>query len=90
MSIETLIPLVLPFIIGLIVGLLARTMLKVAVLIVALAILLPYAGYKGFPSIQELFGKADLLIDTGRGWIDCLPYTAPAFIIGLVIGIYLG
>lgn len=93
-NIEVLIPLVLPFVIGLIVGLLARTMLKVAVGILALAILLPYAGSKGFPSIRDLLNKAmenlPQLIKTGQGWADALPYTAPPFIVGVVIGIFWG
>lgn len=91
-GIESLIPYVIPFLIGLVVGLLARTLLKVAVGVFALAVLLSWGGYKGFPSVRELFERAEAtipkLFGEGRGLLNSLPITAPAFIVGLVIGIW--
>lgn len=90
--IETLIPYVIPFLIGLIVGLLVRTMLKLAVSILALAVLLSWGGYAGFPSVKELFQRAEAtlpkIFGEGKGLLNSLPITAPAFVLGLVIGIW--
>ncbi len=92
LGIESLIPIVIPFLVGLVCGLLLKTALKIAVGILALAVLLSWGGYAGFPSIQELFQKAQAslpqLFGEGRGFLNAIPYTAPAFVIGLVIGIW--
>lgn len=91
-SIEGLIPIILPFLVGLIVGLLLKTALKFAVGIFALAVILSWGGYMGFPSIEELFNKAQAalpqLFGEGKTLLNTLPYTAPSFVIGLVIGIW--
>ncbi len=90
-GIEGLIPLVIPFLIGLVCGLLIKTALKIAVGILALAVLLSWGGYAGFPSVQELFQKAQKALPQlweGKGFVNAIPYTAPAFVIGLVVGIW--
>jgi|GEM_PF-2118971 len=90
--VESLIPYVIPFLIGLIVGLLLRTMLKFAVGVLALAVLLSWGGYSRFPSIQELFQRAEStlpqLFGEGGGLLNVLPVTAPAFVVGLVVGLW--
>lgn len=91
-GLEGLLPIIVPFLIGLVVGLLIKTALKLAIGIVALAVLLSWGGYAGFPSVRELFDKAQstlpALFGKGKGLLNTLPFTAPAFIIGLLIGIW--
>ncbi|KXB05571.1 hypothetical protein AKJ50_00600 [candidate division MSBL1 archaeon SCGC-AAA382A13] len=94
LSIESLLPFVVPFLIGLICGLLVKVALKLAIGILALTVILSWGGYKKFWSIQELFDKAQealpKLFGEGRGLLNSLPYTAPSFIVGLLIGIWWG
>lgn len=91
-GIEGLIPIIIPFLIGLICGLLVKTALKFAIGIVALAVVLSWGGYAGFPSVQELFNKAQnslpKLFGEGKGLLNSLPYTAPSFVVGLLVGIW--
>jgi len=89
-----IIPIIIPFVLGLVVGLLLKTALKLAVGIVAVAVLLSWAGYN-VPSIQEFFQRAkDTLpqLMEGEGFLSSLvgslPYTTPAFVIGLALGVW--
>ncbi|KXA93349.1 hypothetical protein AKJ65_06380 [candidate division MSBL1 archaeon SCGC-AAA259E19] len=90
--VERLVPYAIPFLIGLVCGLLVKTFLKLAVGILALSALLSWGGYAEFPSVRELFGRAQSLLPElfrqWEGWIGTLPFTAPPFIIGLLIGIW--
>lgn len=90
-SLEGLMPIIIPFVIGLVVGLLVKTALKFAVGILALVVLMSFAGYS-VPSVRDLIGRAvsrlPALFDKGQGLLNALPFTAPAFIIGLLIGVW--
>ncbi len=84
-------PIVIPFVIGLVVGLLIKTALKFAVGVLALVVLLSFAG-ASVPSVRGLMERAvsrlPALFDKGQSLLNALPFTAPAFVIGLLIGIW--
>jgi uncharacterized membrane protein (Fun14 family) len=88
-EIAWLIPVVLPFIIGLLVGAIIKKGLKLLVVIVALVIVLIAAGvvsltFSGlFASAMQFLPK---LYDLGHGWLNVLPYSSVAFLIGLALG----
>ncbi len=92
--VSSILPIIIPFVIGLLVGLLLKTALKLAVGIVAVAVLLSWAGYN-VPSINEFFQRAKNTLPQlieGEGFLQSLvgslPYTTPAFVIGLALGIW--
>lgn len=88
-----LVPIVAPFLIGLFVGVIVRKSVKIVFPIVALLIILVATGYITL-SFQDVFDKAMSLlpqfIDTGRGFLDVLPYSSASFLVGLALGLWKG
>jgi uncharacterized membrane protein (Fun14 family) len=92
-EIAWLIPIIVPFIIGLLVGFVIKHALKLVLVLAALAIVLVVTGTLSV-GFSDLYDKAmeflPKLYDTGRGWIDVLPYSSVAFLIGLMVGLVKG
>jgi uncharacterized membrane protein (Fun14 family) len=84
-----LIPVVLPFIIGLLVGAIIKKGLKLLVVVVALIIVLIATGIVSL-TFSGLYAAAmqflPKLYDLGHGWLNVLPYSSVAFLIGLALG----
>jgi uncharacterized membrane protein (Fun14 family) len=91
-DIAWLIPVALPFIIGLLVGAIVKKGFKLLIAVVALIIVLVATGvlsltFTGlFDSAMKFLPK---LYDTGHGWLNVLPYSSVAFLIGLALGLLL-
>jgi uncharacterized membrane protein (Fun14 family) len=77
----------------LLVGVVVKAALKLVVFIVALVIVLVAVGVLSL-TFTDLYDKAmqelPKLYDTGRGWLNVLPYSSVAFLIGLALGLWLG
>jgi uncharacterized membrane protein (Fun14 family) len=90
-EIAWIIPIVLPFIIGLLVGAVIKKALKLLMLIVALIIILVVTGILSV-TFSGLFAAAmqflPKLYDLGHGWLNVLPYSSVAFLIGLALGLW--
>ena len=88
-EIAWLIPVVLPFIIGLLVGAIVKKGLKLLIVVVALIIVLVATGILSL-TFTSLFDQAmkflPKLYDVGSGWLNVLPYSSVAFLIGLALG----
>jgi uncharacterized membrane protein (Fun14 family) len=88
-EIAWIIPVVLPFIIGLLVGAVIKKALKLLILVVALVIVLVATGILSI-TFSGLFAQAmqflPKLYDVGHGWLNVLPYSSVAFLIGIVLG----
>jgi uncharacterized membrane protein (Fun14 family) len=88
-EIAWLIPVVLPFIIGLLVGAIIKKGLKLLVVVVALIIVLVATGVLSL-TFTDLFDEAmkflPMLYNVGIGWLNVLPYSSVAFLIGLALG----
>jgi uncharacterized membrane protein (Fun14 family) len=92
-EIAWLIPILLPFIIGLLVGALIRAALKLVILIAALVIVIVATGILSV-TFTDLYDRAmehlPNFINSAHGWINVLPYSSVAFLIGLALGLWLG
>lgn len=92
-SVAWLVPIIVPFIIGLLVGFLIKHTLKLIIVIAALVIVLVVTGALSI-GFSDLYNKAmeflPKLSETGSAWINILPYSSVAFIVGLVIGLWKG
>jgi len=88
-EIAWLIPVVLPFIIGLLVGTIVKKGFKLLIAVVALIIVLVAIGILSW-TFTGLFDEAmkilPRLYDVGHGWLNVLPYSSVAFLIGLALG----
>ena len=88
-EIAWLIPVVMPFIIGLLLGIVVKKGLKLLIAIVALVIVLIATGVLSL-TFTSLFDDAmkflPMLYDVGSGWLNVLPYSSVAFLIGLALG----
>ena len=84
-EIAWIIPIVLPFIIGLLVGAIIKKALKILILVVALIIVLVATGILSV-TFSDIFSALPKLYDVGIGWLNVLPYSSVAFIIGLALG----
>jgi uncharacterized membrane protein (Fun14 family) len=88
-EIAWLIPVVLPFIIGLLIGVIVKKGFKLLIVVVALIIVLVATGVLSL-TFTSLFDEAmkflPKLYDTGHGWLNVLPYSSVAFLIGLALG----
>ena len=88
-EIAWLIPIVLPFIIGLLAGAIIKKGLKLLVVVVALIIVLIATGILSW-TFAGLYASAmqflPKLYDLGHGWLNVLPYSSVAFLIGLALG----
>ena len=86
-----IVPVVLPFIIGLLVGAVIKKALKLLVLVVALVIVLVATGILSV-TFSGLFAEAmkilPKLYNLGHGWLNVLPYSSVAFLIGLALGLW--
>ena len=89
-EIAWLIPVVLPFIIGLLVGAVIKRALKLLILVVVLVIVLVATGILSL-TFSGLFAEAmkflPKLYDLGHGWLNVLPYSSIAFLIGIALGL---
>jgi uncharacterized membrane protein (Fun14 family) len=90
-EIAWIIPVVLPFIIGLLAGAVIKRVLKLLVLVVALVIVLVATGILSV-TFSGLFAEAmkflPKLYDVGHGWLNVLPYSSVAFLVGLALGFW--
>jgi uncharacterized membrane protein (Fun14 family) len=88
-DIAWLIPVVLPFIIGLLVGVIVKKGFKLLIAVVALIIVLVVTGILSL-TFAGVFAEAmkflPKLYDAGHGWLNVLPYSSVAFLIGLALG----
>jgi uncharacterized membrane protein (Fun14 family) len=88
-EIAWIVPVVLPFIIGLLVGVIIRRGLKLLIVVAALIILLVATGVVSV-TFSGLFAAAmqflPKLYDVGLGWLNVLPYSSAAFLVGLLLG----
>jgi uncharacterized membrane protein (Fun14 family) len=88
-EIAWIVPVVLPFIIGLLVGVIVKKGLKLLIAVAALIVVLIATGILGL-TFSDVFDQAmqflPKLYDVGRGWLEVLPYTSIAFVIGAVLG----
>jgi uncharacterized membrane protein (Fun14 family) len=88
-EIAWIIPFVLPFILGLIVGAVIKKTLKLVVLMVALIVVLVVMGIVSI-TFSGLFAEIMTFLpkwyDLGHGWLNILPYTSIAFLVGIVLG----
>jgi uncharacterized membrane protein (Fun14 family) len=88
-EIAWIIPVVLPFIIGLLVGAVIKKALRLLFLVVALIIVLVATGILSL-TFSGLFTEAmkilPKLYDLGHGWLNILPYSSVAFLIGVAVG----
>lgn len=91
-EIAWLIPVVMPFIIGLLVGAIIKKAAKLLVVVVALVIVLIATGVLSL-SFSDLYTQAmnflPKLYDVGSGWLNVLPYSSVAFLVGLALGFLL-
>jgi uncharacterized membrane protein (Fun14 family) len=89
-EIAWLVPVVLPFIIGLLVGAIIKRGLKLLVVVAALIIVLVATGILSL-TISGLYAAAmqflPRLYDLGHGWLNVLPYSSVAFLVGLALGL---
>lgn len=92
-EISWLVPLVLPFIVGLLAGLLVKRTISLVVLGIALIAVLSTAGYISL-GVRDVYKEAmnylPRLISTGNDLKDVLPYSSPAFLVGLALGLWKG
>ena len=92
-EIAWLIPVVVPFIIGLLIGFLIKNTLKIVLVIAALVIVLVLTGALSI-GFSDLYDKAMQFLpkisETGSAWVNILPYSSVAFIVGIVIGLLKG
>ncbi len=90
-EIAWLVPVILPFIVGLLVGAVIKKALKLLILIVALVIVLVATGILSL-TFSGLFAQAmnflPKVYDLGHGWLNVLPYSSVAFLIGLALGLW--
>jgi uncharacterized membrane protein (Fun14 family) len=90
-EIAWLVPVVLPFIVGLLVGAVIKKALKLLILVVALVIILVATGIISV-TFSGLFSEAmkflPELYNAGHGWLNVLPYSSVAFLIGLALGLW--
>ena len=88
-----LVPVVVPFVIGLLVGAAIKRALKLITVVAALVIALAVTGVLNL-TLHDLYEKAmkylPRLYETGRAWLDALPYQSATFLIGLALGLWKG
>ncbi len=86
-----IIPIALPFIIGLLVGAVIKRALKLLVLVAALVIVLIATGILSvtFSGLFAGIMKAlPTLYGLGHSWLNVLPFSSVAFLIGLALGLF--
>lgn len=92
-EIAWVIPVIIPFIIGLLIGLIIKRTLKLLLLITVLIIILVALSYISL-SFRDVYESAmkflPKIIDLGSGFMNSLPYTSVAFIVGLLLGLWKG
>jgi len=86
-----LVPLALPFLIGLLVGAIIKRAMKLLTAIAALAILLIATGTLSFSSVREsAMQYLPKISGAAQDWINVVPYTSGAFLVGLALGLWKG
>ena len=88
-----LVPIAVPFLIGLLVGAIIKRGLKLVSAVVALVLVLCATGYLSL-SFKDLWDKAmeflPKLYESGKGYLNALPYSVPTFMIGFALGLWKG
>ena len=91
-EIAWLIPVVLPFVMGLLVGAIVKKGFKLLILVGLLVVVLVATGALSL-SFSGLFDEAMKFLpkfyDVGIGWLNVLPYSSIAFLIGFVLAFLL-
>lgn len=86
-----LIPLAMPFLIGLLVGAIIKRGLKLLTALAALAILLIAAGTLSFESVRSsAMEYLPTITSKAQDWLNVVPYTSTAFLVGLALGLWKG
>lgn len=92
-EIAWIMPVVAPFILGLLVGAIVKKAFSLVLLVVALVVVLVATGALSL-TFQDIYEKAmqflPRLYDAGSGWINVLPYSSAAFLVGLALGLWKG
>lgn len=92
-EIAWIVPVIIPAIIGLLVGVIVKHSIKLMFAIAALVVLLILTGFVSL-TVHDVFDQAmkilPMIIGTGSGFIDVLPYSATTFLIGLGVGLWKG
>lgn len=83
------VPFILPFIIGILVGFIIRRTVKLAFLVVALALILATFGYISV-TYGDIYDQAQLILPVILGIKNIFPYMSTTFILGLVFGLWKG
>jgi len=85
-----IVPVVFPFVIGLLLGAVIKRAVKLLILIIALVIILVATGVLSI-TFSGIFAEAmqflPKLYNLGHGYLNVLPYSSVAFLIGLAIGL---
>jgi uncharacterized membrane protein (Fun14 family) len=88
-----IIPVLVPFIVGILAGAIVKKAANLLLLGIGLIVILSATGYISV-SFEGIFERAmeflPNLINTGQGFMDVLPYTSVAFLLGLAIGLWKG
>lgn len=88
-EIAWIIPIALPFIIGLLVGAVIKKAMKLMILVAALIVVLVVTGILTV-TFGGVFAEAMTILpklyDVGYGWLNVLPYSSIAFVIGIILG----
>ena len=88
-----LVPILAPFLIGLFVGIIIRRGFKLMLAVVALVLVLIATGFVSL-TFRDLYDRAmevlPRLYDLGRGYLNVIPYSVPAFLVGLALGLWKG
>jgi uncharacterized membrane protein (Fun14 family) len=86
-----LVPLALPFLMGLLVGAIVKRAVKLLTALAALAVLLIATGSLTLEGVREsAMQYLPRLTEAARDWINVVPYTSTAFLVGLALGLWKG
>ncbi len=86
-----LVPLALPFLMGLLVGAIIRRAMKLLTALAALVILLIATGSLSFESVRESAMRyLPTITSAAKDWVNVIPYSSGAFLVGLALGLWKG
>lgn len=92
-GIEALVPLLIPFILGLLLGVIVKKGFELILLVAATVLILSATGYISY-GIGDLKAAAmkylPNIIGKAQSKLALLPYSTPAFLVGLAIGLWRG
>ena len=86
-----IVPIVVPFLIGLLAGVIIKKAVKLILAVTALLVVLIATGYLHM-TFEDIWGEAmkflPRLYESGKAYLDILPYSSAAFLIGLVLALW--